>query len=520
MPEKLNLLLLDDSKEDADLINQTLERAGLNFELTLANEQKGFTTYLKKQSYDLIMTDNALPQFNASEALEIINSLKIKTPCIIVTGTTSDELAVELMKKGACDYVLKDRLGRLPNSIINAVKNSRLEITNKRKLADIIKHKELMKEAEALAHFGSWENDHVNNTSYWSDETYRILGYEPGEVTPSADNLMTKIHPDDLAHVKKTIDAAKEHLHHVKYSFRLIPEPGYFSKHISAQMFITRDDAGEIIRTLGLIQDVSDRKYAERKLITAERKYRNLFENSPVPMWVISEHTLAFRTVNNAAINHYGYSHSEFLSMNSIDIRPDEEKQRYASIDHTKDHFGNIGIWKHKKKDGTIIDVEIILDTMLYEDEKCILVIANDITERIKAENKLKHTAQRLKQAQEIAHIGSWEHDLVNNKLVWSDEMYRIYGLSINDEIQSFRKFITFIHPDDLEYVLGQISYSRAKLKGNSYHHRIVRKNGDVRHVHAQFEYECDNEGNPIMRYGVVQDVTEIITAENNEGVI
>ena len=514
--EHYNILLLEDNKEDADLIKRTIDRSGMDFQLAIVSNEDGFLSALKNNVYDIILTDNTLPQFNATKALAIIKTLKIKTPCIIITGTTNDELTVELMKKGACDYILKDRLHRLPNSILNAINNNRLEIEDQKKLDDIIRKKELMKEAEAIAHFGSWENDHVNNIYYWSDEVYRILGYGVGEVSTSFENVYAKIHPDDIDHVKETIADARAHLHHVKYSFRVIPAPGLPVKYITSDMFITRNDKGEIIRNYGLLQDITERKLAEKKIKTAERKYRNLFENNPVPMWVISYDTLQFRTVNMAAINHYGYTIEEFLSMTALDIRPDDEKEKYLTIQTSIKHYGNIGVWKHKKKNGIIIYVDIVLDTILFEGEKCIIVTANDITERKENEQKLRHTTQRLKQAQEIAHVGSWEHNLADGKLIWSDEVYRIYGLSIQDDIQSFQVFLTYIHPEDLEYVLGEINKSRQSLSAASYYHRIVRKGGEVRYVHAQFEYEFDNEGNPITRYGVVQDVTEIITAENN----
>ncbi len=84
----------------------------------------------------------------------------------------------------------------------------------------------------------------------------------------------------------------------------------------------------------------------------SERKYYNLFQNYPVPSWVIDQDTFQFLDVNKAAINHYGYSYEEFLSMTALDIRPHEEQERFLKLDRSKDHMGMRGQWMHKKRTG------------------------------------------------------------------------------------------------------------------------------------------------------------------------
>ncbi len=146
-------------------------------------------------------------------------------------------------------------------------------------------------------------------------------------------------------------------------------------------------------------RDISERKKTEGIIIQSETKYRNLFENNPMPMWVFDLTTFKFLDVNEAAISHYGYSRENFLSMTVIDIRPEEEKERFKKSDHPikidpADY--NRGIWKHLIKNGTIIIVEIIGHEIVFEGKAARLVLSNDVTKRIKAEEEIQKLNEEL----------------------------------------------------------------------------------------------------------------------------
>ena len=148
----------------------------------------------------------------------------------------------------------------------------------------------------------------------------------------------------------------------------------------------------------GMIQQIQEQddslKAINRKIERSERKYRHLFENNPLPMWVIDDGSDKFLDVNEAAIDHYGYSRQEFLSMTTMDIRPYEEKERYQK--HIRKEGYNQGSWKHLKKDGTAINVEIFAHNLSFEGKKARLILANDITERMRAEERLKSTIKEI----------------------------------------------------------------------------------------------------------------------------
>ena len=131
-----------------------------------------------------------------------------------------------------------------------------------------------------------------------------------------------------------------------------------------------------------------------------------------------------------------------------------------------------------------------------------------------KWKNKIAHSELRLKQAQAIAHFGSWELDFVTGIADWSEEFCKIYGLPSGDNIQSYQSWISFVHPEDMEYTKKMTNEARRGLTSFAFHHRIIRKDGSVKHIYAQAEFEFDKDGKPAFLHGVAHDITEMKEAE------
>ena len=148
----------------------------------------------------------------------------------------------------------------------------------------------------------------------------------------------------------------------------------------------------------GMIQQIQERDISlnniNRKIERSEKRYRHLFENNPLPMWVIDEGSDKFLDVNEAALDHYGYNRQEFLSMSTLDIRPGEEKERYQRYIRKESY--SQGNWKHRKKDGTLINVEVFAHNLSFDGRKARLILANDITDRLKAEEQLNRTIKEI----------------------------------------------------------------------------------------------------------------------------
>lgn len=160
-------------------------------------------------------------------------------------------------------------------------------------------------------------------------------------------------------------------------------------------------------------ENITERKRAEAALRKSEEEYRLLFQNNPNPMWVFDPESLAFLAVNDAAVQHYGYSRDEFLSMTIKDIRPPEDVPLLErQVSNWTPGIGMPKQWRHRKKDGTIIDVEVTGHWTEFGGKRARIILANDITQRKRAEEQLEHQLDRLSALRAIDATISTSFDL------------------------------------------------------------------------------------------------------------
>lgn len=147
-------------------------------------------------------------------------------------------------------------------------------------------------------------------------------------------------------------------------------------------------------------RNITLRREAEDALRESEARYRLLFESNPAPMWVYDLETLGFLAVNEAAILHYGYSREEFTAMTIADIRPPEDVPRLLeNVAAVTTGIDVAGVWRHTKKDGTVIDVAITSYALTFEGRRAELVLADDVTELTRAQRELKEKDSAIRRA-------------------------------------------------------------------------------------------------------------------------
>lgn len=157
----------------------------------------------------------------------------------------------------------------------------------------------------------------------------------------------------------------------------------------------------------GLEKEVAERKLADKALRDSEARYRLLFESNPFPMWVYDLETLSFLAINEAAVHCYGYSREEFLAMTIKHIRPPEDVPALLeNVSKVLSGRDEAGVWRHQKKDGQLIDVEITSYPLSFAGRRAELVLASDITMRKQTEEALRRSEEQLRQAQKMEAVG------------------------------------------------------------------------------------------------------------------
>jgi PAS domain S-box-containing protein len=177
----------------------------------------------------------------------------------------------------------------------------------------------------------------------------------------------------------------------------------------------TFDERGELIEIKGYVFDNSERKHAEEALRDSEQRYRSLFENNPLPMWVYDAETFAFLDVNAAALACYGYARDEFLAMTVQDIRsPDDDPAPAGDPPKPASELATPELCRHLKKDGTIIDAEVTSHAIQFTGRQARLALANDVTARLRVEAQIRQLNEGLERrvAERTAQLEAANHEL------------------------------------------------------------------------------------------------------------
>jgi PAS domain S-box-containing protein len=280
-----------------------------------------------------------------------------------------------------------------------------------------------------------------------------------------------------------------------------------------------RQDAQLSYRTT--IIDMTGRRLAEKKLWESEQQYRLLFEQNPHPMWVYDPETLAFLVVNEAAVRHYGYSRGEFQAMTIKDIRPPEDVPALVQFINQKNRrrdnlpaINSSGNWRHRKKDGVIIDVEIISSKIVFQGKNAILVLANDITERKRAEEALRQSQQKYEALVNSVDGIVWEADAATFRFSFvSRKAERLLGYPVSYWLNEPKFWQSHIHPDDRESAVDFCVKAAKEQRDHELEYRMVAADGRIVWLHDYVTIVVEN--NHVMKLrGIMVDITARKQAE------
>lgn len=242
--------------------------------------------------------------------------------------------------------------------------------------------------------------------------------------------------------------------------------------------------------------------------ISAQTRANILFDQMPLAAWIHDCDNLEILAVNDAAVDLYGYSREEFVGMTLDQLRPD--RNRDIAVELFRKHpDGQIkGVYHHVRKDGSIVDVEAVSTPIPYGRRNARLGAGRNITQELAAERALQRAMASLEEAQEITHLGSWQHDFVASETHRSRELCRILGVTESDEAVSIGSPYEYIYPADIGIAREAIE-SAADGDLFTFEHRIVRGDGQLRWVSTRGRVQRDTMGHLMNATATVLDITE-----------
>src|SRR3982075_712451 len=273
MKPPLRILYLEDDPRDAELVQGTLEADDIFCCVTRVETEADFIASLEQGGFDLILADYTLPSFDGLSALKIAQQRWPHLPLIFVSGALGEEVAIEALKIGATDYVLKTRLFRIVPSVQRALREAEERIDLSRAEEALRRSEAYLAEAQKLSHTGSFGWDVSSGIIYWSQETFRIFEYDP-PTEPTLELVFHRTHAEDRALVRQLIDRVSHERKEFDFEHRLLMPDGSV-KYLRVVGRPSKDESGSF-EFVGAVMDITDLKRAE-EMRAAMARERELF---------------------------------------------------------------------------------------------------------------------------------------------------------------------------------------------------------------------------------------------------
>ncbi len=399
-----------------------------------------------------------------------------------------------------------------------------------------------LREAHAIARLGRWELDLADGCLQWSDTIYQIFEIDPRQFDASYEAFLAAIHPEDRAAVDRTYRESVLSRTSYDITHRLLMPDGRV-KWVNEIGRTDYDARGQAIRSVGIVQDISERIRAEQALRESEERFRRIFDLSPLGVAVIGL-DYRYQQVNDRFCQITGYSAEELRhkTLEQITHPGDREADQEAARQLLAGAIDSYQADKRylRKEGGAVwvgVSVRLVRDSQGRP--QYFLPLIEDITERKRAEEilrrandeleervhrrteelsranaELRHSRGKLARAQRMAGLGSWDWNLENDAVEWSEEVFRILGYQPGSFVPAIGFYRSHLHPADRERVEQAV---QAALEGRGrfdLEYRIIRADGEERVVFGTAEVECGPEDRPLRVTGTIQDITQLRRAQ------
>jgi len=508
MRNPLRILSIEDDPKDAKLIQDLLETEDIVCEVIRVDTQAALLASLKQGGIDLILADYTLPSFDGISALKLAMKACPEVPFIFVSGTLGEEVAIEALKVGATDYVLKTRLSRLVPSVVRALREAR-EIAERKQADEKLRRSEAyLTEAQRLSQTGSFGCTLSTGEMFWSEETFRIYGYDRS-TRPAVERVLQRVHPEDKRLVQEQIDRASRGGTGCHVECRLLLPDGSV-KHIRIVAHASQNEPG-INEFIGAVMDVTAAKQAEEKLRRSEAYLAEAQKLSHTGSfgWNVYSGEI-YWSPETFRIFEYEPAAKVTIGLVVQRTHPEDRsavQQLIERVSREKTEFD----FEHRllMPDGSVKYLRVIGSPSENEDGCFEFVGAvTDITESKRAEDALRRSEQRWQTAFENSAIGITMRDRSGRYIAANSVFQKMLGYTESELSQLSFLDVTYDedHAANLELI-------RELLEGKRQHFQIEKR---YRHKDGTLIWVRNNvtlvpgmsDREPFL-FAVVEDITQ-----------
>ena len=393
---------VEDSDDDALLVKRALEKGGYELEWERVETAEAMRSALGKKSWDLILSDYRLPQFSGMAALAILRETGMDLPFIIISGAIGEETAVEAMKAGANDYIMKGHLPRLVPAVERELQEAKVRQEHRKAQAELKANRAQLSNALEIAHLGHWEYDVSSDLFTFNDQFYKMLRTTVGEVggytMKSADYARRFVHPEDAELVgietRKAIETQDPNFNR-RIEHRMLYADGTVGD-IAVRFFVAKDAQGRTVKTYGVNQDISEQKRVERALRESEERYRSLFDNSMDAILLTSPDG-SILEANPAACTMFGRSQSDIKELGQSGLVDSSDRHLQLALKERALQGGEMAEITMVRANGEKFPAEISSKVFIDESgRQKTSMILRDMTEKRKAERNYQTLFQEM----------------------------------------------------------------------------------------------------------------------------
>ena len=474
----LHVLLIEDEDDDAALIERSLRTLGRNILFERVVSETELRAAMQRQ-FDIVIADYSLPSFTGIDAVRIIRSRDTYIPCIVVSGSMGEELAVSAMKAGAQDYILKANLARLPLTVQREIEDSRIRRDRAVALHALAQSERRYRGMFEQAAVGMAEADERDRFIAVNDALCEMLGCSEEELLGRT--FMDITHPDDLETSRvRTARIRAGELQHEMIDKRYVRKDGS-AVWATTDVTSVADPVTGATHCLGFMVNISGRKAAEDALRASEAKYRLILEHASDAIF-FSDSSTRYVEVNPKACEMTGFTREELLSITIADLIDAEDlAERPLVVRTLQPGMSMILERRLRTKNGPSIDVEVNVTALA---DGSAIASVRDIRERKRAEVALRLSEERLRAMVEngmdvisvVDARGVAKYKSPSEKTVFGYEPEELIGTNGFDRI----------HPEDLPRVreiFEQAIDSPGATRRAEYRYR--HKDGSWREVEA-----------------------------------
>lgn len=369
---------------------------------------------------------------------------------------------------------------------------------------------------------GTVEWDATSGMAIWSDEQYRIFGYEPGSTMPTHDMFKQALHPDDAESVLRAIDQTLATNSPYDVECRII-QPGGDIRFVRCRGYVASDSTNVRTRMIGTVQDVTDSALIEGLVYERDRQLQAVVESASNGVLILRQDD-TISLVNREIERMFGYVREELLGQpveSLLPTWPDVKQQEDSAAVCLKQDPQPIRVSRALyglRKDGSTFPVELDLTSIRLPSVVSLLMLVKDMTVPRRTEEALRESEQRVELAVQAGQVGMFEHDHHTDSLYWSPILRNIYGVGM-EESATLACYHALVHPDDRERIVASVRRAHAPSGDGVFEveHRILRPDGTIRHIHLRSMTVFDGTGalrQPMRTIGTVVDVTDRRQAE------